>query len=98
MARTVVTDEIHNHLRKQDEDIAAIREQNEAMHTELRAELAPVIYVAHNLRGFSEFCSRWGGRISRLLKWLALVGPALTLLWQWLSGPIGEIFKSKGAG
>lgn len=83
--RNKTIDPIFEHLRTQDLAI-----QN------LRNDMQPVIEIIENLRGFSDFCYRWGRRLNIALRWLATVGPALALLWQWLSDPTRAWLKSKG--
>lgn len=87
MVRSAVPDDVFDHLRKQDDAIA-----------ELRSDMAPVIEIIEKLDGFADFCQKWGRRINIALKWLAGVGPALILLWQWLSQPISDLFKAKNGG
>ena len=87
VVRSVVPDDVFDHLRRQDEVLAAIQK-----------DVAPVVEVIKKLDGFANFCSRWGKRINVALKWLAGVGPALVLLWQWLSEPVHQWFKAKNGG
>lgn len=74
MVRSVEQDDIFSHLRKQDENISSLRE-----------EMAPALEVINNLRGFSNFCTCWGRRLSIMAKWLATVGPGAILAWQWIT-------------
>lgn len=87
MVRSVMPDDVFDHLRKQDEEIAGIR-----------GDIAPIVEVIKKLSGFADFCSRWGRRINIALKWLAAIGPAIVLLWQWFSQPILDMFKAKNGG
>ena len=84
--RDEAKDDFFIHLRKQDAEIAAIR-----------SDIEFLVAISKNLEGFSKFCARWGRRFNQLLRWLALVGPGLALIWTWLSHPIGNWLKSKGA-
>lgn len=87
MVREPEQDDVFRHLRKQDEEIRVLQDQ-----------IKPIVEVIKNLEGFAAFCSRWGRRINLSLKWLAAAGPALVLLWQWLSSPIEALFKTKNGG
>lgn len=81
MKRKAEMDAVFSHLRKQDEAIAAIR-----------SDIEFVVFVSKNLEGFSNFCARWGQRLNKFLKWLALVGPGLIALWQMFGDAIKAFF------
>lgn len=80
--RELAADPIFAHLRTQDQAIKSLRE-----------ELAPIIEIISNLRGFSVFCKRWGARFNRALGWLAKVGAPLLTVYVFFRDPINAFFK-----
>lgn len=80
--RTEGMDELFTHLRKQDEEIQAIR-----------ADIAFLVEINRNLKGLAEFVKKWGGRLNRVAIWLAKIGLPLIALWQFCRDPIVEWLK-----
>jgi len=75
-------DDFFAHLRKQDAEIAAIRE-----------DIQFLVDVSRNLEGFAQFCCRWGRRINRMMKWIATIVAPLVTVYALFKDSIDALFK-----
>lgn len=75
--RTTGMDEIFVHLRKQDAAILALTQRFDTQDE----KLSFIVSINENLAGFSEFCSRWGRRFSRAMKFIATIIAPIVATW-----------------
>lgn len=87
--RTTGMDEVFVHLRKQDAAILALTQRFDTQDE----KLSFIVSINENLAGFSEFCSRWGKRFNRMLKWTATVVAPIITVYALFKDAIDHLFK-----